>query len=60
MKLQTAFLRPAEKRLDELYNIAEKAYVNKGGEAEARYAQQLIEYENLLPDPQMYYKAVEE
>ena len=60
MKVQTAFLRPEQKRLDELYNIAEKAYVNKGGEAEARYAQQLIEYENLLPDPQMYYKAVEE
>ena len=57
MKIKTSILRPVEKTLDELYNIAQKAYVNKGGEAEARYAQQLIEYENLLPDPQMYYKA---
>jgi hypothetical protein len=49
MKLQTLVVQPEKRRLDELYNIAEQAYINKGGEAEARYAERLIDYENAMP-----------
>jgi len=47
--MQTLIVQPEKRRLDELYNIAEQAYINKGGEAEARYAQRLIDYENAMP-----------
>jgi len=56
MKLRTMFIRPEEKTLDSLYDIAQQAYLNKGGEVEARYAEQLVDFENTLPDPSMYYK----
>ena len=49
MKKQTLIVQPEKRRLDELYNIAEQAYINKGGEAEARYAERLIDYENAMP-----------
>ena len=49
MKMQTLIVQPEKRRLDELYNIAEQAYINKGGEAEARYAERLIDYENAMP-----------
>ena len=49
MKLQTLIVQPEKRRLDELYNIAEQAYINKGGEAEARYAERLVDYENAMP-----------
>tara|TARA_E500000318_G_scaffold11903_2_gene10766 strand:- start:2900 stop:5242 length:2343 start_codon:yes stop_codon:yes gene_type:complete len=49
MQLQTLAIQPEKRRLDELYNIAEQAYINKGGEAEARYAEMLIDYENAMP-----------